>query len=99
MREVADDVGVVGGDDVREELDDGDVGAEAGPDGAEFHADDAAADDDEFFRDGREGDRVVGGDDGLAVELHEGEFDRGGAGGDDDVFGGELGWLAGARPP
>ena len=40
---------------------------------------------------------MVGRDDRLAVEFHEREFDGGGAGGDDDVFGGELSRLAGAR--
>ena len=36
-----------------QQLDDGDFGAESFPDGAELEADDAAADDDEVFRDSR----------------------------------------------
>ena len=87
--EGADDVVVVSGDDFGQKFDDGDVGTEAGPDGAEFETDGAAADDHEFLRNGREGDGVIAGDDGLAVELHERQLDGGGAGGDDDVFGGD----------
>ena len=33
---------------------------------------------------------MVAGDDRLAVEFHEGQLNRGRAGGDDDVGGGEL---------
>ncbi|MNC88252.1 hypothetical protein D3C83_40510 [compost metagenome] len=43
------DVAIVAGEDRRHELDDGDHRAEAAPDGAEFEADDAAADHDEVL--------------------------------------------------
>ena len=82
------DISVVGGAaDAREHLDDRDLGAETGPDGTEFEADGAGADDDHLLRHGLQRDAVVGGDDGLSVELHEGQFDRHRAGGDEDVLG------------
>ena len=87
--EVADDVVVVGRDDFREKFDDGDVGAQARPDGAEFETDGATADDHEFLRDAGEVDGVVAGDDAGAVKFHERQLDGRGAGRDDDVFGGE----------
>ena len=54
------------------------------------------ADDDHLLRDGLEGDAMVRGDDGLAVELHEGQLDRHGAGGDEDVLGLEDALAGGA---
>jgi len=97
--EIPDDVVVVGGDDFGQEFDDGHVGAEARPDGAEFEADGAAADHHELLRHGREGDRLVAGDNGLAVKLHERQLHRRGAGGDDDVLGGEAPRAVGGNGP
>ena len=88
--EGAHDVVVEGRDDFRQELDDGDLTAEAGPDGAELEADGAAADHHEFFRHAGEIKGVVARDDSFAVELHERQLDGGGAGGDDEVFGGKA---------
>lgn len=88
--EVAGDIRIAGPADGGKEFDDGDLGTEAGPDGAEFEADGAAAHDHEFPGDFGEVDGVIGRDDGLGVEFKEGELDRRGAGGDDDVFGGEF---------
>ncbi len=48
--EVADDVVVVGRDDLGKKFNDGHIRTEPRPDGAEFEADCSAADDDEFFR-------------------------------------------------
>ena len=84
---------------VGQELDDGDLGAEPAPDGAELEADDAAADDDEVLRDFGDRERADVGEDALLVELEEGELDRYGAGGNDDVLclvGGDL--FAGGPP-
>ena len=89
--EIADDVVVVGGDDLREEFDNGNIAAEARPDGAEFEADGTAANHDEFLGYGGEGDGVVAGDDGFAVKLHERQLDGCGTGGDDEVLRGEFG--------
>ena len=81
-----DDVVVHAGEDRRQELDDGDLRAESAPDGAELEADDAAADDDEVLRDLRDLERADVREDALLVELEEGELDRYGAGGNDDVL-------------
>ena len=45
------------------------LGAEAGVDGAEFEADDAGADDDQFLGDLGQLERAGGGDDDLLVDL------------------------------
>ena len=63
------------------------MGAETGPDGTELKADGAGTDDNHLFRDGLQRDPVVGRDNGFSVELHEWQFDRDGASGDEDVLG------------
>ena len=87
---------IAAGDEGGEHFEDGDLGAEAGPDGAELEADGAAADDDHGGGDFVESDGLVGADDAFAVEFQEGEFDGGGAGGEDDVYGGEFAGSVGA---
>ena len=89
---------IAAGDEGGEHFEDGDLGAEAGPDGAQFEADGAAADDDHSGGDFVEGDGLVGTNDAFAVELHEGEFGRGGTGGNDDVFGGEFAGAPASGP-
>ena len=61
-----DDGGVLVGDQGRQAFDDGDVDAEGLPDGREFDADDAAAEDDGALGDGVHRQRFVGGDDAAA---------------------------------
>ena len=77
-------------------FDEGDADSEGGEHGGVFGADDAAADDDhcagEFF----EGEHLIGGDDGGAVEGDVFGFGGGGAGGDEDVVGVDLFDAAGA---
>src|SRR5687767_205693 len=72
--------------DRRRELDDGDRGAEPAPDGAELESDHATADDDQALRDLGDAEGADIRKDALFVELEEGELDRYGAGGDDDVL-------------
>ena len=94
------DVVVHAGKNRRHELDDGDLGAESSPDGAELEADDAAADDDEVAWDARDGERADVREDALFVEFEEWELDWYGAGGNDDVLRG-VRWrycLSGGAP-
>ena len=56
-------------ENVVEVLDDGDLGAEALPDGTEFETDDTAADDDELFRNLGKRDCAGRGDDDLLVKI------------------------------
>ncbi len=65
---------------VGEGLDDRDLGAERLPDGGELDADDAAAENDHRGRDAVELQRVVAGDDPLAVDVEAGKGLRHGAG-------------------
>ena len=81
-----DDVVVHARKDRRQQLDDGDLGAEPVPDGAELESDHAAADDDQVLRDLGDDEGADVREDALFVELEEGELDRYGAGGNDDVF-------------
>jgi hypothetical protein len=80
------DVVVHAGQNRRQQLDDGDLGAESFPDGSELEADDAAADDDEVGGDARDSERADVGENAVFVEFEEGELDWYGAGGNDDVF-------------
>jgi hypothetical protein len=86
----AHDIVVVAGGDLREELDHGHVGAEAGPDRAEFESDGAAADYHETRWHSVECDCVIRGNYGLAVKREKREFGRDRSGGENDVFGGNL---------
>src|SRR6185437_14824529 len=58
---------------VRQRLDDGDLGAEGLPDRGEFAADDAAAEHDDRARDAIELERVVAADDPVAVDIQAGQ--------------------------
>ena len=74
--------------DFRQVFDDGDLGAEAAPDGAQFQADNAAADNDHGFWYPGKGQRAGGRNNRLLVDIdfdarHAGNI---GAGGDNDVF-------------
>src|SRR4029079_12078649 len=88
-------LGIHAREDVREGLDDGQLAAEFLVDHAELEADDPAADHEEALGNFAERYGLFGADDLLAVELEGGNFNRGGAGGDDDAFGG-LDRLLGA---
>ena len=79
---------VLGGDEPREGLDDGDVGAEGLPHARELAADHAAAQHDGGRRDAVEAERVLGGDDLLAVDLEAGQRLAVGAGGQHDGLAG-----------
>ncbi len=81
--------GVLGGDEPGEALDDLDLDAQGPPGGGELGADDAAADDDGLVRQLGEVERVLGGDDPLAVDLQTGEGLGVGAGREDDVPAGD----------
>ena len=72
-------------DEVRQALDDRDVGAEGLPRGGELDADDAAAQDDRGLRHAVQDQRVVGGDDAVAVDLQARQRLRHGAGRQQDV--------------
>ena len=85
---------VFNGGDAGEELEDGDVGAEAAEDGAELEADGACADDDEGFGRLGEGEDLDVGED-AGAGLKAGEHLGGGAGGEEDVFCLELGDFTG----
>ena len=76
------------GDQAGQRLDDRDVGAEALPDAGELAADDAAAEHDHRRGHPVEPQRVLGGDDPLAVDLEAGQRARVGAGGQHDVLAG-----------
>ena len=76
---------VLGGDQAGERLDDGDLGAEGAPHAGELAADDAAAEHDHRGRHPVEAERVLGGDDPLAVDLEAGQGAGVGAGGEHDV--------------
>ena len=79
---------VLGRDQPGERLDDGDLGAEGAPDARELHADDPAPEDDDRRRHPVEAQRLLGGDDALAVDLEAGQAARVGAGGQDEVLAG-----------
>ena len=80
------DLEVHAGQDAVEELDDGDLRAEAALDRAELEADDAGADDQQPLRHLVELERAGRGDDDLLVDLDAGQRVDVGAGGDDDVL-------------
>src|SRR6478672_2595344 len=67
-------------------FDDGDLGPQLAEGDAQLKPDIAAADDDQLLRHGRKRQGLGRGDD-VAAELEEGQFDRLGARGEDDVFG------------
>jgi hypothetical protein len=75
------------GEEFRQGFEDGDLGAEALPDAAQFEADDAGADDAEALRHGVEGERAGVVADQLVVDGDAVEVARARAGGDDDVLG------------
>ena len=75
---------VLGGDQPGQRLDDRDVGAEGAPDAGELAADDAAAEHDHRARDVVQGQRVLGGDHPVPVDLEAGQRAGVGAGGEDD---------------
>ena len=93
------DLGVRAGDGPVEILDDGDFGAQAAPDRAEFQTDDPGADDDHALGHGGQGEGACGVDDAPLIHLHAGQPRRLRARGDDDVLGGEglLGPVVGAH--
>jgi hypothetical protein len=78
---------VGGGEEIRHGFEDGDFGAEALPDRAQFEADDAGADHAEALRRGVEGQRAGVVADDLVVDRNARQVARLGAGGDDDVGG------------
>ena len=80
------DLGILEREDAVEQLDDGDLGAEAVEDRRELHADRAGAEDQEPSRDLRELECVVRVDDPLAVGLDVREVAAHRAGGEDDVL-------------
>ena len=65
-------------DDLVHELDHGDLGAEAAPDGGHLEADDAAADDDHLLRNSLEGDGARGRHDPAIVEIRSNSSRDGG---------------------
>ena len=79
---------VLVGDEVRERLDDGDLGAPRLPDAGELDADDAAAEHGDLLRHEVELERLLGGDD-AAADLEAGKRARVRAGGEDDVLAGD----------
>ena len=107
-RQRFDEVGVGAGDELIEQFDDGDPGAEHGEDGAHLEADDPAADHEEPFGDAGELEGAGGVDDPGVVVGEEREGDRFGAGGDDGlaegdgaagpVLGGDLELVGGGEP-
>ena len=92
-----DDIVVQCSGDLGKKFHDGDVAAQAGPDRAQFQSDGAAADDDQFLRDGVEGDCLIAGDDRRAVELEERQLHRRRTGGDHDVLALDRSLGAGVR--
>ena len=78
------------GQDLVQHLDDGDFGAVGCVDIAELHADGAGADDDEFLGHFLEHHGIAVLDDALAVDLGAGQAAGAGAGGDDEVGGGDC---------
>lgn len=81
------DLGVhAGAADLVQELDDGDLGAQAGPDRGHLEANDTATNDDKLLRDLLQGDGAGAGDDALLVDLQAGKRCGLGASGDEDVL-------------
>lgn len=81
------DLGVhAGATDLVQELDDGDLGAQAGPDRGHLEANDTATNDDELLGDLLQGDGAGAADDALLVDLQAGKGGGLGAGGDEDVL-------------
>ena len=78
------DLLVHAGDEPGQHLDDGDLGAHGDQELGEFHADDAAADDDDAFRQGFHGQDLVGVHDVGAVDALDGDPAGHGARGDED---------------
>src|SRR5581483_50970 len=83
--------------EARQGLEDGGLGAEARPDAAQLHADDAGADDAEGARHRVEFQSAPGIDDAVLVDRRDLQVHRLRAGGDDDVLGGEGVFLAVVR--
>src|SRR5690606_26382487 len=81
------DFGTDGRRDLIEEFDNGDFRADAAPDGAQFKANDAGADDNQFLRHLLQRKRAGGADDAFFVDVDVRERRWLAAGGDDDVFG------------
>ena len=94
LGELRADLGVLDRHDAVEHLDHRHLGAEVGVEAGELDPDRARADDQQLGRHFGRGHRVAIGPDALAVGLGERQVARAGAGGDDDVLGGELGRLA-----
>lgn len=81
------DLGVhAGAADLVQELDNGDLGAQTGPDRGHLEANDAATNDDHLLGDLLQGDGTGAADDALLVNLKAGERGGLGAGGDEDVL-------------
>ena len=83
------DVAVHAGQDLVEELDAGDLGAEPPPDRAKLQPDHAAADHDHMLGHLGQLERAGGVDDHLLVDLDARQRGHRRAGGDDDVLGGD----------
>ncbi|CAL4865806.1 hypothetical protein MMA231_00042 [Asticcacaulis sp. MM231] len=75
--------------DAVKEFDHGHLRTQTTPDGAEFEADDAGADDDHRLRHGGQRQGAGGIDDLLLVDINAWQRGRFGAGGNDNVLGGE----------
>ena len=90
MLEPLDDLVVAELQDPPAHVDHGHLGAERGEHGGVLHADDAAPHHHQCARDAVHVDQSVGVEDGPVVELHGRGPGRPGAGGDDDVLGGDL---------
>ena len=85
---------VADGQNAGKELEHRDLRPEPPPDGSEFEADVATADDDEVLRDAVERQRLRAADDRFPVELQERQFGALAAGGQQDRLGFELGDAA-----
>lgn len=75
-----------GATDLVEELDDGDLGAETGPDGSHLETNDTTTDDEHLLGDLLEGNSASAADDAFLVDLKAGEGGDLGASGDKDVL-------------
>src|SRR4029077_13039146 len=81
---------VLQGQQVRERLDEGDLGAEGAPDTGEFDPDDTAAEHDDRGGDPVQSEGVVAADDPVAVDGQTGQRLGLGSGGEQDVSAGEC---------
>lgn len=74
-----------------EELDDGDLGTETGPDRGHLKTNDTTTNDNHRLGDLLEGEGASAGDDALLIDVEAGERGGFGAGGDEDVLAAESG--------